>query len=143
MHYQITYTLHLILKMRYFYNLYFLELWKSGILNPQNLLDHPSNSRTRPKGLVYLALRALSTRPPGSLNKTNILLPCASRRQCNRIALKSNELTFKTFFRINKILKLGGTTSILRGDYGVKLTFFLYFPNNQLKCHDVLSLELT
>ena len=44
------------------------------------LLIHPPHSTTRPKGLVYLALRARSTRPPGSLYKTNVLLPSASRR---------------------------------------------------------------
>ena len=38
-------------------------------------------------------------------------------------------------------------TSNFMGRYcvnlGVKLTFFLYFSINQLKCHDGLSLELT
>ena len=42
-------------------------------------------------------------------------------------ALKSNQLAFQTFFRINKIIKIDGATSILNGYYGVKLTIFLIY----------------
>ena len=51
-----------------------------GNLTDKTLLDHPPNSMTRPKGLAYLALWARRSRPPGSLYKTIVLLPSASRR---------------------------------------------------------------
>ena len=47
------------------------------------------------------------------------------RFQFHEIALKRNQLAFQNFFRINKILKIDVVTSILMGDYGVKLTIFL------------------
>ena len=47
--------------------------------------------------------------------------------QFNERAFNSNRLPFQTFFRINKILKNDGATSILMRDYGVKLTIFLIY----------------
>ena len=47
--------------------------------------------------------------------------------QFNEVVLQSNQIAFQNFFRIKKISKFDGATSILMRDYGVKLTiFFIY-----------------